>query len=468
MARNGEYYCRGEGGARGDDSTLHTRGSILPAMPSDFERDVLECVRREVRRSDAPLLLAVSGGLDSMVMLDVVTRAAAGRIAAVATFDHGTGAHAARAVAHVVKEAGRRGHVVVTGRLNRDAATRPGEATWRRERFTFLSSAASACGARIATAHTRDDQVETVVMRIMRGSGARGLAALAAAGPIERPLLELPRASLERYAQGRRLGWIEDPSNASLAHLRNRIRLEILPALRAADPTIDDALWSIGERAARWRAAVEALVDERLRVEHPAPRTLTVGAAELETQGADSLGVLWGALAGRVGLALDRRGTRRCAAFTTKQPRGGSIPLAGGWRLEASGEQFVLQRVTKAGGSVSSLPERGSLDWGTFRFSATDVPAGEAPWSAAIEGSERITVRRWRAGDRLEPSRGQGLRRVARYLSDARVTGSEREGWPVVMKGNEVVWIPGVRRSDAATARSGRPIRHYICEWSRG
>jgi tRNA(Ile)-lysidine synthase len=437
-------------------------------VSSDFERDVLMHVRREVRRSDAPLLLAVSGGLDSMVLLDVMTRVAAGRIAAVATFDHGSGAHAARAVAHVAKEAGRRGHVVVTARLACDALARASEAAWRRARFAFLNSAASACGARIATAHTRDDQVETVLMRIMRGSGARGLAALAAGGPIERPLLELPRVSLERYALARGIRWIEDPSNASLAHLRNRIRLELLPALRAADPTIDGALWSIGERAARWRVEVEAVVDERLRVERPAPHALAVGATELAAQRPDSLGVLWGALAGRVGLALDRRGTQRCAAFTRKRPGGGSIPLAGGWRLEASGERFVLQRVTEARAEASSLPERGSLDWGAFRFSATDEPSGEASWSAAIDGSERITVRRWQAGDRLAPSRGQGLRRVARYLSDARVTGSEREGWPVVMKGSEVVWIPGVRRSDAATARSGRPIRHYICEWARG
>ncbi|HTK49259.1 MAG TPA: tRNA lysidine(34) synthetase TilS [Gemmatimonadaceae bacterium] len=437
-------------------------------MSSDFERDLLNRARREVRRSDAPLLLAVSGGLDSMVLLDVVTRIAADRIAGVATFDHGTGAHSARAVAHVAREAGRRGHVVVSARMTRGATERPSEAAWRTERLAFLRAAASACGARIATAHTRDDQIETVLMRIMRGSGARGLAALAATSAIARPLLTSSRRSLERYAQARDLQWVDDPSNRSLAHVRNRVRLELLPALRTVDPAIDDALWSIGERAARWRADVEALVDDCLRVRQRAPGALAVGAAELEGQPPDSLGVLWGALAGRLGLALDRRGTQRCAAFTTKRPRRGSIPLSGGWRLEASGERFVLRQVTEGTAGASTLPERGSLHWGAFRFAATDAPAGEASWSAAIEGSERITVRRWRAGDRLAPSRGQGRRRVARYLSDARVTGSEREGWPVVMKGDDVVWIPGVRRADAATARSGRPIRHYICEWARG
>jgi tRNA(Ile)-lysidine synthase len=442
-------------------------------MSSDFEREVLDPARRAARGSDAPLLLAVSGGLDSMVLLDVVTRVAPDRIAAVATFDHGTGAHAARAVAHVAREAGRRGHVVVSGRMpRRGSGARAGEATWRRARLEFLRAAASACGARVATAHTRDDQVETVLMRVMRGSGARGLAALAAAGAIVRPLLTLPRTSLERYALARGLAWVEDPSNASLAYLRNRIRLEVLPALRAADPTIDEALWSIGERAARWRAGVEALVDERLRIEQPDAQTLVVGAEELAALPPDSLGVLWGAVAGRAGLALDRRGTQRCAAFTTMRRPRGSIPLAGGWRLDASRERFVLHRVTEADVGASRLPERGTLQWGGFRFAAADAATvastDEAAWSAAIEGSGQLTVRRWQAGDRLASSRGQGKRRVARYLSDAGVTGSEREGWPVVMKGDEVVWIPGVRRSDAATARSGRPARHYICEWARG
>jgi tRNA(Ile)-lysidine synthetase-like protein len=77
-------------------------------------------------------------------------------------------------------------------------------------------------------------------------------------------------------------------------------------------------------------------------------------------------------------------------------------------------------------------------------------------------------VRAWMAGDRLAPSAGQGRRRVTRYLSDAGVHGSDRRQWPVVVTGNgsggDVVWIPGVRRSDAATERSGRPVRHYVCE----
>jgi tRNA(Ile)-lysidine synthetase-like protein len=298
---------------------------------------------------------------------------------------------------------------------------------------------------------------------VLRGSGARGLAGLAVKGPLLRPLLEIPRATIERYARARGLEWLDDPSNASRAFLRNRIRHDLLPALRAADASIEDELWSVGQRASRWRAEAEALLDERFTVRHPDRHTLVVAAQELAGYDRDSLCVLWGVLAGRVGLALDRRGTHRCAAFTMERRRG-TIPLSGGWRLEATRDTVVLRRAGGPAPDATTLPSDGTLAWGGFRFSVADDATTDSSWSAWLEESDALTVRRWRAGDRLGPSRGQGKRRVARYLTEARVQGGERERWPVVVRGEEVVWIPGVRRSDAATARSGRPARHYLCE----
>ena len=175
------------------------------------------------------------------------------------------------------------------------------------------------------------------------------------------------------------------------------------------------------------------------------------------------MSVLWGALAGRVGLALDRRGTTRCAAFTMKSPGRGRIPLSGGWHLEAIRDELVLRRVAVAGADESVLPDAGALEWGPFRFSVAEGPADD-DWSAELSGLAPAVVRGWRSGDRLAPSRGLGRRRVTRYLSDARIAGSIRDGWPVVVQGEEIVWIPGVRRSDAATVRSGRPTRLYVCE----
>ena len=83
---------------------------------------------------------------------------------------------------------------------------------------------------------------------------------------------------------------------------------------------------------------------------------------------------------------------------------------------------------------------------------------------AALPTAQPLVVRSWREGDRMHGAGDAGPRRVKRFLRDAGLVGPEREGWPVVVCGEEVVWIPGVRRSDAATVRSGRPEAVYVCE----
>jgi tRNA(Ile)-lysidine synthase len=442
-------------------------------MPNDSGRAVMQAARRSARESDAPLLLAVSGGLDSMALLHAMATVAPERVAAVATFDHGTGPAARAAVSLASRTAAALGLPVVVGRLPADAAPAAGrEAAWRRARYEFLRSAAGALGARIATAHTEDDQVETVLMRILRGSGTRGLAALYAAGDVARPFLGLRRSALERHVRDAGVHWRADPSNRSRAFLRNRIRLDLLPALRLADPGIDAVLLDVARRAARWRAQLDVLVAEQVRPLVTASEEVEIGRKELRALAPDSLAVVWGAVAGRVGLALDRRGTRRLTSFTISDAASGFVPLSGGWCVEASRQSFVLRRRPAHAEGAVTLPAAGAVHWGGFRFRVRDDADPGAgpdrttvePWSAALPLASHPIVRSWTAGDRLEPAAGQTRRRVKRYLTEAGVRGLDRAGWPVVVAGDDVVWIPGVRRSDAATERSGRPVRYYVCE----
>jgi tRNA(Ile)-lysidine synthase len=433
------------------------------------ERAVLNAAHVAARLADAPLLLAVSGGLDSMALLHAVASVARERIAAVATFDHGTGRSATEAAAHVVSEAARLGLPVIMGTMARGGSSSDGlEAMWRAARYRFLREKALDLGARVVTAHTEDDQIETVLMRVLRGSGARGLAALAAPSDVVRPFLAVRRSTLESYAQRAGLTWVEDPTNASPAFLRNRIRRDILPALRRADATLDASLLQTARGAAELRAEVERFVDSHVQPRRVDESTLVVATMELAGYDRDSLAMLWSALAGRVGLALDRRGTQRCATFTMKRPREGKIPLSGRWWLEARRHELVLGRHRSGAIGLSLLPEDGTLEWGRFRFSIASTESSENGWSAALPMTSPAQVRCWRPGDRLAPASGQGRRRVKRYLSDAGLLGSDRAEWPVVILGDEIVWIPGVRRSDAATARSGRPARYYVCERTHG
>lgn len=441
-------------------------------MLHDPGHAVLAAARRAARDADAPLLLAVSGGLDSMALLHAMAAVARSRIASVATFDHGTGPAAVAAASTVARSAAALGLPVVGGCLHVSEAPVVGrEAAWRAARYEFLRSAAAALGARIVTAHTADDHVETVLMRIMRGSGARGLAGLLAPGDVSRPFLALRRATLAAFVRERGIEWRDDPSNRVRHFFRNRIRHDILPALRRADPDIDVALLDTARRAAAWRAEVEAFIDGHvgLRSEGGA---LVIDRTELQAHDRDSLAVIWGALAGRVGLALDRRGTHRLTAFTTSDPHGGRVPLSGGWSVQASRTSYRLHRLSPDAPGEAALPDDGALRWGRFHFQVTgsDTPAltrdGQArlAWSATLPVGERPVVRRWAPGDRLAPAAGQQRRRVKRYLSEAGVRGPDRRDWPVVVAGDDVVWIPGVRRSNAASERSGRPVRTYVCE----
>ena len=443
------------------------------AMLHHPRRAVLQAARHVAREHRAPLLLAVSGGLDSMVLLHAMVRVARPRIAAVATYDHGTGVAATAAVAHVARAARALGLPVVTGVLSAaHAPTTSREAEWRRARYRFLRASAETLGARLVTAHTEDDQIETVLMRVMRGSGARGLAALYAPSDVRRPFLGIRRATLERYARDAGVEWREDPSNRSREFLRNRVRHDLLPAMRHADPTFECDLLATARRAAALRADVASFVDPRVSVVLPDTASITIARAELSGHDRSSLSMLWGEIAGRVGLALDRRGTHRLASFITSDPSAGWVQLSGGWCVEATRDAYVLRRPPASAPSELSLPEHGEVQWGSFRFRVVDdvrrpgagLDETGSAWRAAFSSAPPQVVRGWVAGDRLAPEGGRHRRRVKRYLTEAGVRGLDRRGWPVVVTGDDVVWIPGVRRSDAASERSGRPVRHYVCE----
>lgn len=408
------------------------------------------------------VVLAISGGVDSMVLLDAATETVSAARLCIATFDHGTGAAATEAADLVRTRADRMGIECVTGR-----ATGPlrGEAALRVARWRFLRSVAEAHGARVATAHTLDDQVETVLMRILRGAGARGIAGLYAPSELVRPLLGFHRREVLRYARARRLGWVEDPSNQSLAFFRNRVRHELLPAFRRAQPDFDRQLLEVARAAADWRQDLASYVDRAIT-----PRVLESGGADVQAAtlaqlAPGELKVLWPEIASRIGIALDRRGTERLAAFTHDARIGARVQVSGGWEVVRSRDTFQLRA------SAASALAEAPLDLGTVtrwdRWNFRPVANGPMadPWSAWLPGEEPLVVRGWRSGDAMSVRPDSRPRKVKYFLSDAGITGHERTRWPVVLSGDRIVWIPGVRRSAVATARSGRPALAFACEY---
>lgn len=473
-------------------SSLQARNARLRHAHRDggggVDRAALDLVDA-VTRARTPLALAVSGGCDSMVMLHAVARALAeghparGSIEIrVLTFDHGSGARADEAVRLVVLEASRLGLPVSVGRGSLPGAS---EAEWRAARWRFFRQAAPK-GAVIATAHTRDDQLETVVMRTMRGAGARGLAGLLTRTPgVARPFLGLTRAEIRRYSNARQVAFVEDPSNASREHLRNRVRHDLLPAIDRVSPDFGATMLRLAEGAAAWRAEVEALASRYVMAETD-DGLARVAREELATYDSSTLCVLWPAIAARAHVTLDRRGTLRLAQFTTSGAPGARIQLSGGIEVYRHRDAFVLRRLARPQSSGEEARLSGVVEVGDWRFRPIARPestsgnamaetSGEGSrvqaenlWIADLPADRVLSVRAWRPADRMRLHSGGAARRVKRFFGDARVAAPRRAGWPVVLADGEIVWIPGVRRSDAASERSGRPVVRYTCERNDG
>lgn len=165
-------------------------------------------------------LVAVSGGVDSVVLLDKLARAGTHDII-VAHFDHGIRSES-RAEARFVGELAKIYHFPFTSKRE-ELGPNASEQTARARRYAFLRQQAKKHQAVIVTAHHADDTVESVAINLTRGTGWRGLAVLAASD-VKRPLLELPKAEIYDYACKNRLEWVEDSTNVSQQYLRNRLR----------------------------------------------------------------------------------------------------------------------------------------------------------------------------------------------------------------------------------------------------
>jgi tRNA(Ile)-lysidine synthase len=206
-----------------------------------------------------------------------------------------------------------------------------------------MRAAAHGLSAPVFTAHTLDDQIETVFMRILRDAGARGLAGLYAESDIVRPFLALRRADLEAYAAARNVHYMDDPTNASRAHLRNRVRHDLLPALTRARPQFPGSLLSIARMAAAWREEMEQTLSQiDVTVDHDG--SIRVARGDLAGYDAESLRTLWPSIAARGGVIMDRRGTHRLAEFTMRGHTGGSIQLSGGIEVRMFRDHLLLRK----------------------------------------------------------------------------------------------------------------------------
>jgi tRNA(Ile)-lysidine synthase len=437
-------------------------------MPTLAERFRAHLVHRRLFRRPGLALVAVSGGPDSVALLDLMAGVAASlelRLV-VAHADHGMQPGSDAVAAAVEALARRTGVPFELGRLTLGAAAT--ETAARRARYAWLDDVRRRLDADwIVTAHHRDDQAETVLLRLLRGSAPAGLAGMAVRSRhgVIRPLLSFTREELAAYADARGLSYHRDPANHDRRHLRSWVRHEVLPVLVARmGERLHGDLVRAGRAAAADRRAWDATLNRLPGLDlREVPGGFDVARAALrEYDDALAVAVLRAA-ARRVGLVLGPRRARRLVALASR-PSGRRESLGSRWQAEVAFDRLRVVR-PRAAEVVAVQPSRPRGDAPFGGFIVHWAPA-RAPrrvtregWHTWVSGSD-WEVRAPRAGDVIEPLGGVGRRPLRRVLMDARVPRSERQRYPVVARGETILWVPGICRSAAEVPRPGtRAVR---------
>ncbi|WP_176399069.1 tRNA lysidine(34) synthetase TilS [Pandoraea sp. PE-S2T-3] len=280
--------------ARGDAAVVHVDVALRVALAHAFASRESSAVPR--------LALALSGGLDSMVLLDALaqwtqSRRDAGEPVAqplAIHIHHGLSGHADEWLATCEREARLRGFAFEARRVNVPRDARQGiEGAARAARYTALAECCAAHGIDwLLTAHHANDQAETVLLQMLRGAGLPGVAAMAVAGVLPvassaqllRPLLDVSRETMQTFATVRSLSWVEDPSNQDRQYLRNALRHDVMPAIAAHVPAYRETL----ARFARHAAQAQSLLDQLAQMDFDAAHVDASRLQRRRLQGLDT------------------------------------------------------------------------------------------------------------------------------------------------------------------------------------
>ncbi len=455
--------------------------------------------RYNMIRPGSPVMAAVSGGADSVALLHVLAglRESLGIDLSAAHLNHRLrGAASDEDAAFVSRVAGGLGIECVSDSADVRALAseekRSLEDAAREARRRFLLRAARARGAAVvATGHHADDQAETVLMRLIRGAGVRGLAGIDPVSPegFVRPLIECRRGEIRRYLHDRGIPYREDASNEDRSFLRNRVRHELIPLIeRDFSPAIvpllcrtsdnmagvDRMLSGLGEKALA-EAAVES-AGERMSLDSNALRAYDKVTWRYVFQRA------YRELAGNLE-TLSHAHLLALTDMVERQPTGTSIHLPGGFearktyglielrRREPQPEPALEEREVLLPGATPVPEMDGVLE--TELMDIADLPPDLRIVDPTVaffdvkDVSPPLSVRGRRRGDRIRPFGSPGTKKLKDLLIDLKIPPESRDSLPVLTDALGLLWVAGVKRSDRA--RIGPETRGVFCaRWVPG
>jgi tRNA(Ile)-lysidine synthase len=470
---------------------------------TELARRALRCLQKyEMVRAGDRVGVAVSGGADSVALLLLMTelREKLGIVLSLVHFNHKLrGAASDSDEKFVAKLATRHclplhvGREDVAGRAKHDATNL--EDTARRARYGFFAQLIGEGHiTRIAVAHTADDQAETVLAHILRGTGLAGLGGIhPVAAPIVRPLIEMRRADLRAYLKSRKQTWREDATNRDTARMRARIRRKLLPLLeKHFQPAVVAHLSNLAELAREDESFLSLLTRDRaaaiFRKDADTARVsvrelLTSGQQEEFTtecaEGTEKMNEETRALSKRLVRCIVKEWKPRTGQLNAEHVQavlelaehgenGKSVPLPGG--IEVRRERNTLVFCASLGGGSAKREQskqyEHNIDIGirsgagqalvpvpslgcVFRFRVIDWPAKRVETSETGPVLDRDTLRfplvlrSWRPGDKLQPQGHRNAHKLKRLLNEKHISRWERDGWPVLTSGGVLAWARG-------------------------
>ena len=468
--------------------TRARRGERRPALEARFG-DHLAASRW--LEGTASIVAGVSGGIDSMVLLHLLRFGAISDSVAlhVAHIDHRMRPDSgkdAEWLANVCEDWDVGFHL---GTAPRPVAS---EAEGRKLRYEFFEKVRGGLdrGAVTMTAHTADDQAETVLFRLARGSGPRGLRAIhpARSPCVVRPLLPFWRRELIAFAAERRVPYRDDPSNLDTRWARNRLRHDVLPALEEAVPGAAAALAALAETSRLQSAALDELLDKRIAAlsaapsetapppaspggdspEPRRPRAFALDRVVLRALSDPVLALVLRRAVARLGGEPSRAATAELLRFVRESTSGRRMRPTGGITVEHRLDELRIRRAARPSGTGESSPSAApTLQIGSEPGQGRYARNGwlvEAAWGPAPRlgyphlahfapesVSFPLSLRPWAPGDRIRMS--YGIKKVKKVLLEARIPADRRAGVPVVVDATGTVrWIPGIAEPHAASS----------------
>jgi tRNA(Ile)-lysidine synthase len=435
----------------------HEKGKIVRVLNS------LQAYIREhsLLRAGDRLGVAVSGGADSVALLRAMLalRKEFGILVSVIHVHHGIrGAEADADAEFVSTLANQRSAELHLHHADVPAyAAKHGlslEAAGRAVRYEFFRTILARSLDRIATAHTRDDQAETVLLRLLRGAGTRGLAGVYRTVDFEgddsrviRPLLGTTRAEIEAYLRELGQPWREDESNADTVFLRNRVRHELLPILeRDFNPNVREVLSQTAEVSRDeedfWSTAVAELLD---REPFPVARFVSLHTA-LQRR-------LLRAMSAETGAPLGFEAVERARqAILVGQT--GTLAITGELLLELRRDRGAESKFFfRRGGSLEQtlsydyefqVPGQVEIPEAGIRVHAVSAPSATTGGISSTLAGRVLRLRNWRAGDRFHAQGRGSEKKIKELFQIYRIPPEDRALWPVVECDGDIVWVRGL------------------------